>query len=118
VKTSFIPVTLSLLLFAPISENFAPYGVAGLGAYYTKYSPSQALQDLGFQSDSDFNIGYHLGFGLEIPFSSNVALSIDYRYLFLNPNKNQESFEDTSFSGNTIAASLMFYFNENRSRNR
>lgn len=111
VKTRFIPVTLSLLLFAPVSEYFAPYGVAGLGAYFTKYSPSQTLQDLGFQSDSDFNLGYHLGFGVELPFSRSVALSIDYRYIFLNPNDNEESFQGSNFNGNTIAASMMFYFN-------
>ncbi len=110
VKTSFVPVTLSLLLFAPVSEYFAPYGVAGLGAYFTRYKPSDVLEDLGFESDSDFNLGYHLGFGTEIPFSGNIAMSIDYRFIFLNPNKNEESFEGTSFDGYSISASLLFYF--------
>ena len=110
VKTSFIPVTVSLLLFAPVSEYFAPYGVAGVGAYYTRYSPSGVLDDLGFDSRSDFNLGYHLGFGAEIPFSPNVALSIDYRYIFLNSNDNEESLDGASFNGNTISASIMFYF--------
>lgn len=110
VKTSFVPVTLSLLLFAPVSEHFAPYGVAGLGAYFTRYSPSGVLDDLGFESDSDFNLGYHLGFGVELPFSNNIALSMDYRYNFLNPNENEDSFEGANFNGNTLSASLMFYF--------
>ncbi len=110
VKTSFVPVTLSLLLFAPVSEYFAPYGVAGLGAYFTRYRPSEVLDDLGFESDSDFNLGYHLGFGAELPFSRNIALSIDYRYNFLNPNENEDSFEGADFNGNTLSASLMFYF--------
>ena len=110
VKTSFIPVTLSLLLFAPVSEYFAPYGVAGLGAYFVRYKPSGVLEDLGFESESDFNLGYHLGFGVEVPFSSNIAISVDYRYIFLNPNDNEKSFEGANFNGNTISASLMFYF--------
>ncbi|REL37853.1 porin family protein [Rhodohalobacter sp. SW132] len=110
VKTSFVPVTASLLAFAPVSENFSPYGVAGLGAYYTRYTTSGVLEDLGFDDDSDFNLGYHLGFGAEIPFNENVALNIDYRYLFLNPSDNQESLDGASFSGNTISAGLMFYF--------
>lgn len=110
VKTSFVPVTTSMLLFAPVSEHFAPYGVAGLGAYYTRYSTSGALEDLGFESDNEFNLGYHLGVGTEIPVNDNTAISIDYRYIFLNPNDNEESFEDASFNGNTISASLMFYF--------
>ncbi len=110
VKTSFVPVTLSLLLFAPVSEYFAPYGVAGLGAYFVRYRPSGVLEDLGFESDSDFNLGYHLGFGAELPFSEYIALSLDYRYIFLNPNDNEESFEGANFNGNTISVSLMFYF--------
>ena len=110
VQTSFVPVTVSLLLFAPVSEYFAPYGVAGLGAYFTRYRPSDVLEDLGFESDSDFNLGYHLGFGAEIPFSSNIAISIDYRFIFLNPNENEESLEGANFNGNTISASLMLYF--------
>src|SRR5699024_9766735 len=36
-ETSFIPVTASALLFLPVNEHFVPYGVAGLGAYYTIY---------------------------------------------------------------------------------
>ncbi|MEX0638944.1 MAG: porin family protein, partial [Balneolaceae bacterium] len=110
VKTSFVPVTLSMLLFAPVSDYFAPYGVAGLGAHFTRYRPSGVLDDLGFESDSDFNLGYHIGLGAELPFSSNIALSIDYRYNFLNPNENEESFEGANFNGNTLSASLMFYF--------
>jgi len=110
VKTSFVPVTASLLLFAPISEHFAPYGVAGLGAYFTRYSTSGLLEDLGFEDDSDFNLGYHFGLGAEIPLNNNTAINIDYRYLFLNPNKNEESFDGANFNGSTISASLMFYF--------
>lgn len=110
VKTSFIPITGSLLLFAPVSQHFSPYGVLGLGAYYTRYSTSGLLEDIGIDDDSNFNLGYHIGFGAEIPFNSNTALSIDYRYLFLNPDENEESLDGASFSGNTISAGLMFYF--------
>ncbi len=110
VTTSFVPVTASLLIFAPLSESLAPYGVAGLGAYYTNYSYSEAAEALGFKDSSEFNLGYHLGFGLEIPLSRNVALNADYRYLFLNPGNNDESLMDADFNGNVITAGLMFYF--------
>jgi opacity protein-like surface antigen len=110
VKTSFIPVTLSLLLFVPVSDNFAPYAVGGVGAYFTKYRPSGILEDLGFESDSDFNLGYHIGLGAEVPLNKNIAISLDYRYIFLNPDENEESFQGANFNGNTISASLMFYF--------
>ena len=105
VKTSFVPVTASALVFLPVSEHFSPYGVAGLGAYYTIYDTEGFNDDI----DNEFNVGYHLGFGLEIPFNQNVALNADYRYLFLNPDRNEESLNDTKFSGNAFTVGLMFY---------
>lgn len=110
VKTNSVPVTASLMLFAPLSESISPYGLAGIGAYFTNYNYSDGAEDLGFSDDSSFNLGYHLGFGVELPFNDNTAISVDYRYLFLNPDDNQESFDDASFSGNNFTASLMFYF--------
>lgn len=108
-KTSFIPLTTSLLLFIPVSESFAPYGVAGVGAYYTRYDFSDDASILGFDDDSNFNLGYHLGFGAEFPFNSTIALNVDYRYLFLNPTENEESLEGADFNGNVFTAGLMFY---------
>jgi opacity protein-like surface antigen len=110
VKTSSIPVTASLMLFAPISKSFSPYGLAGIGAYYTRYDYSGSLAGLEAEDDSDFNLGYHLGFGAELPFNENVALNVDYRYIFLNPDSNEQSFEDANFNANAFTAGLMFYF--------
>lgn len=110
VNTSSVPITASLLVFAPVSENFSPYGLAGIGAYYTTYNYSSSAESLGLSDDSSFNLGYHLGFGIELPFNENTALNVDYRYLFLNPDENEESLDDASFNGNSVTASIMFYF--------
>lgn len=110
VETSFVPITASILLLAPISDTFVPYGLAGVGAYYTMYTFSDEAANLGFEDDSEFNIGYHLGFGAELPLSSNVALNADYRYLFLNPDDGEASLEGASFDGNVFTAGLTFYF--------
>lgn len=110
IETSFVPITASLLLFIPVSEYFAPYGLGGIGAYYTIYDSSGDLLGIEFDNDDTFNLGYHLGFGAEFPFSGNAALNIDYRYLFLNPDENEEALEDADFSGNVFTAGLMFYF--------
>ncbi|MFO7846085.1 MAG: porin family protein [Balneolaceae bacterium] len=110
VKTSSIPVTTSLLAFAPVSESFSPYGIAGIGAYFTNFDYSDSAETLGFSDDSSFNLGYHLGFGVELPFNENTALNVDYRYLFLNPDDNEESLDGASFNGNSVTASIMFYF--------
>lgn len=101
-----IPVTASLLLHVPLASNFQPYGLAGLGAYYTFYD-----YDGGFVSpgdDADLNLGYHLGFGLDLPLNQNAGLNVDYRYLFLDGSN--DDIGDKEFSGNVISAGLTFYF--------
>jgi len=104
-ETKFVPVTASALLFLPVSENFAPYGVAGLGAYYTIYEFEGVIDDV----KNEFNFGYHLGFGVELPINENAALNFDYRYLFLNPEANEVSTDNTNYNGNVFTAGLMFY---------
>lgn len=110
VETSSIPVTGSIMLFAPISRSFSPYGLAGIGAYYTNYDYSGDVAELVQDDESSFNLGYHLGFGAEFPFNENVALNVDYRYIFLNPDENEESFDDADLNSNVFTAGLMFYF--------
>ena len=100
-----IPVTGSLLLFAPLAENFAPYGLAGLGAYYTIYDYDGGFLNPG--DDTDVNVGYHLGFGADIALSKSAAFNIDYRYLFLDGN---DDVADKKYSGNVLSAGLTFYF--------
>lgn len=100
-----IPVTGSLLLFAPLAENFSPYGVAGLGAYYTFYDYDGGFLNPG--DDTEVNVGYHLGFGADIALSESAAFNVDYRYLFLDGN---DDISDKEYSGNVISAGLTFYF--------
>lgn len=100
-----VPVTGSLLLFAPLAENFAPYGLAGLGAYYTFYDYDGGFVNPG--DDAEIKIGYHLGFGADVALSESSAFNIDYRYLFLD---GSDDLSDKEFSGNVISAGLTFYF--------
>lgn len=104
-ETKFVPVTGSLMLFIP-AEGISPYALGGIGAYYTIYDADGDFVD---DWDSEFNFGYHAGLGLELNMSSNAALGIDYRYLFLTP-ENENAPEDADYSGNVFTASLMFYF--------
>lgn len=104
--TKFVPVTASALIFLPVSKSFAPYGIAGLGAYYTIHDYEGTFSN---KTDDSFNFGYHLGFGFELPINSHAALNFDYRYLFLNPNDNQTNTANADYSGNEFTAGLMFY---------
>lgn len=105
-ETKFVPITGSLMLFLPLEASIAPYGLGGVGAYYTIY---EADGDFVDDWDSEFNFGYHAGFGVELPMSSNAALNLDYRYIFLTP-ENDNAPEDADYSGNAFTVSLMFYF--------
>lgn len=100
-----IPITGSLMIFAPIAQNLAPYGLAGLGAYYTMYDYDGGFLNPG--DDSEMKIGYHLGFGADVAISESAAFNIDYRYLFLD---GSDDLSDKEFSGNVISAGLTFYF--------
>lgn len=100
-----IPVTGSLMLFAPLSENLAPYGLAGIGAYYTFYDYDGGFINSG--DDAEVNVGYHLGFGADLAVSESAAFNVDYRYLFLDGN---DSIPEKEFSGNVLSVGLTFYF--------
>lgn len=101
---SQVPVTGSLMAFAPISKNFAPYGLAGLGAYYTIYDYNGTLTS---GDDTDITVGYHLGFGADLAINESAAFNVDYRYLFLNGN---EDLTEKEYSGNVLSVGLTFYF--------
>ncbi|MCB2205117.1 porin family protein [bacterium] len=83
----YIPITASLMIFAPLGSFLNPYGVAGIGWYYTltDYELINAGVDVRrlLENEDNFEMGYHFGLGLEIPFSANVALHFDARYIFL-----------------------------------
>ena len=60
------------------------------------------------ETEDELNLGYHLGFGVEFPLSSNAALNFDYRHVFLNSDINEKNF-NREYSCNTFTARLMFY---------
>jgi opacity protein-like surface antigen len=111
-KEREVPVTASLLLYIPISDHFEPYALGGFGAYYTFYDYSDDAKSIpGVHNHHKVTFGYHLGFGLEIPFTKHVALDADYRYVFLNPKSDTfGEVGDADFSGNMFTGALMFYF--------
>lgn len=109
-NASSVPITASFMLFAPLSDYVAPYGLVGAGAYYTFYDYDGA-DDVVFDDNNRFEWGYHLGVGTELWFTDKTALSLDYRYLYLDPGDDVEGFDDIGLDGNVFTASLMFYFN-------
>jgi opacity protein-like surface antigen len=71
------PVSASLMVF-PIPYA---YGLAGLGWYNTTLDfPDGSL----FEDQTDTQLGYHLGAGVELPVSNSVGLTGDFRYHFVD----------------------------------
>jgi opacity protein-like surface antigen len=85
---TYVPITFSLMVFFPVGTFLNPYATGGVGYYYTiesytlaRTTPEEVRQLL--KDEQNFEAGYHFGLGLEIPFSSNLALHGEFRYLFL-----------------------------------
>ncbi|MBN1448204.1 MAG: outer membrane beta-barrel protein [Bacteroidetes bacterium] len=119
-EVMYIPVSASLMIFAPVGAWLNPYGVAGIGWYYsiTEYDLLDAgTEDVKrlLRDDSAFEPGYHFGLGLEIPLTQNISIHADARYLFLgteirtihdivNAETGTKNSDGIMFSGG-----LMFY---------
>jgi opacity protein-like surface antigen len=108
------PVTASLMLFLPVLPHFSPYLVGGGGYYFNRIDYSEELEDLGFDDDTNSTFGWHAGAGLEFPFSDHVALNLDFRWIFMDPEFGEEGGtdldEDRSVDGYAATAAVMFYF--------
>jgi len=103
-----VPVTASFMTYLPVDPHFEPYLLGGIGAYYTIVDYSQAFENnLNVSDESKVNLGFHLGFGLDLPINNKVALNADYRYLFLDGNN--DNLQDKQYSGNVFTAGLTFY---------
>lgn len=108
-KASFVPVTISPMIFIPVSEKFLPYLVGGIGLYYTMYDydyPDEEV-DTGFDSDNSFNFGSHLGLGTDIPLAEKTFFNVDYRYLFLD--RDEVNLQGDGMHGHIFTMGLIFY---------
>jgi opacity protein-like surface antigen len=71
------PISASLMLY-PIP---AIYGLAGVGWYNSTIDfPAGSL----YEDDTDTELGYHFGAGLEMPLAPTLKLTGDFRYLFVD----------------------------------
>jgi opacity protein-like surface antigen len=87
-KVSYVPITVSAMVFLPFGSTLAPYAVGGIGWYHTLVNyelKAENLPDLVDLLANDENrvMGYHFGLGIEVPASDHLAFHVDYRYVFL-----------------------------------
>lgn len=108
------PLTASVLVFLPILPHFSPYIVGGGGWYYTKIDFSNEIEALGFKDKTERPFGWHLGGGLELPFSEHFAINADIRYIFMDTefgrSGNTRLDENRKADGWVGTGALMYYF--------
>lgn len=98
------PVTASLLVF-PLKHI---YGVAGLGWYHTTLDfPDEST----FDDQTDSQLGYHLGAGVEVPVVPAVRLTGDVRWLFVDYEFDDipDTFGNVDADAVAFNAGLLFY---------
>jgi hypothetical protein len=105
-----VPVQLTGLVLLPLGDlPLRPYGLIGLGWYFSEVEYSDGLA--GASDDSDSTFGAHLGFGAELLLGKTLMLHADLRYVFIDePDVDNSSFEDEEFDffQISIGASLAF----------
>jgi hypothetical protein len=84
------------------------YGQAGIGWYNTKLEFSGPLKTLGFTDETKSNIGYHIGFGAELPLG-NILLTGDVKYVFLDYDLGTISgLSDSKANFTLVSVGLLF----------
>jgi outer membrane protein W len=103
-KFEVIPLTISIRGQVPYGR-FEPYGFLGLGVYFVDDEIS--VPGLGTDSDSDANLGYHIGLGGNYTLSNNIFLGVEARYLFLETDTFGVNFK---LDGVTLTGNVGYRF--------
>jgi opacity protein-like surface antigen len=106
-----IPVQASLLLYPLGNARLSPYGIGGMGWYFTHINYEGALDDL--DDDTDNRFGLHAGGGLDFALTPKITLNGDLRYVWLDKfETDDEDLLDKEFdqSGPMVTMGVTFYF--------
>jgi outer membrane protein W len=127
-KLSVIPIQLSIQARFPISWRFLPYLLGGGGYYLNRFNLDQEITDawdaLGFDLEEKVEnaIGYHLGAGIDLFVTRNIALNADVRYCIARikgswtltdqiiGTETSGSLEDLNLNSLIFGGGLKFYF--------
>jgi len=86
----FIPIHLSAMLFLLGRDGgISPFVLAGGGVYWSRTTVT------GHDTNSEFDIGWHLGAGFDLAISDRMFIETDFRYIWLNVDTEGETFADS-----------------------
>ncbi len=96
-----IPLQLSAMVFLMRRSGKAcPFILGGAGAYWTRAT------EAGQEAQSELDIGWHAGGGLDFTLVENVFLELDYRYIWLDVDVGGRTFADALSESNRWIASV------------
>jgi len=127
-KLSVIPIQLSIQAKFPISSRLLPYLLGGGGYYLNRFNLDEEITDawdaLGFDLEEKVEnaIGYHLGAGIDLFITKNIALNADVRYCIAKikgswtltdqiiGTETSGDLEDLNLNSLIFGGGLKFYF--------
>ena len=80
VEVFSIPIQVTGIVYLPVDWKIRPYGLAGVGWYYTKTEFSGSLSVNSDDTTVDF--GGHVGIGVEWQLTDRLSINGDIRFIF------------------------------------
>ncbi len=82
-KLRVIPMIATAKVLLPLGV-FEPYGLAGIGAYFTDLNVSGNTSD--FRGSTEVTYGFHAGAGFNINLHNHMFLGLEGKYLWAEPS--------------------------------
>lgn len=117
-KLKSIPVLLSFRAHLTDDPKFRPYFAFGGGYFFNEIASNtntaEFIYGTGAKFDVDNSFALHVGAGIEVFVSENIALNLDCKYIWtkINASVNKAGFSDEDFKINPFIAGigLKYYF--------
>jgi outer membrane protein W len=78
-----IPMVVTGKVLIPLGRIFEPYGLAGIGAYFTDLSTNANTGNL--RGTTEVTYGFHAGAGFNINLHNHMFLGVEGKYLWAEP---------------------------------
>ncbi len=86
VDMELIPIQLSAMLFLLGRDNVInPFVLGGAGLYWNRIVKDED------DTDSEFDFGWHLGFGADYNLSKRMFIEADFRYIWLDADTENQT---------------------------